>query len=111
MYVDKRLQGAHCVQTLGRLSRIAPDKTKCFVVDFANTRREIADAFAAYWDSTSLQLFSRPELLEIRLRRATERLLSCPPIQQGDLITSVACIYKSSPCIYHLRLRRRYIGL
>lgn len=92
MYVDKRLQGAHCVQTLGRLSRVAPGKTKCCVVDFANTRREIADAFAAYWDTTTLQIFSRPDVLEIRLRRATEKLLSYPAIQRGNLDECVQCI-------------------
>ncbi len=86
------MHGANCVQTLGRLSRIAPGKTKCFVVDFANSRREIADAFAAYWDTTTLQLFFQPHVMEIRLRRAAERLLACPPILETDLNSSVECI-------------------
>jgi hypothetical protein len=90
MYVDKRLAGAHCVQTLGRLSRVAEGKTKCVVVDFANTRREIADAFSAYWDTTTLQTFSRPEVLEVRLRTTTDKLLAaCLPIQSGDLVQAL----------------------
>lgn len=92
MYVDKRLNGAHCVQTLGRLSRVAPGKNKCYVVDFANSRREIADAFAAYWDTTTLQVFSRPEVLEIRLRKAAEKLLSYSVIDRGDINECVSCI-------------------
>lgn len=92
MYVDKRLNGAHCVQTLGRLSRVAPGKGKCYVVDFANTRREIADAFAAYWDTTTLQVFSRPEVLEIRIRKTAEKLLSYPVIARGNTDECVACI-------------------
>jgi type I site-specific restriction-modification system R (restriction) subunit len=48
MYIDKVLKNSAGVQTLGRLSRIAPDKQKVFVVDFHNTRDEMVAAFEEF---------------------------------------------------------------
>jgi type I restriction enzyme R subunit len=36
MYVVKRLAGVQAVQTLSRLNRMAPGKSRTFVLDFAN---------------------------------------------------------------------------
>lgn len=89
MYVDKRLHDANAVQTLGRLSRVAPGKTETFVVDFANTRREIADAFGIYSGSTTLLSFTRPEILQLQLQKVTAKLLDIPHIREGNIDKSV----------------------
>jgi type I restriction enzyme, R subunit len=40
MYVDKKLQGVDCVQTLSRLNRLFPGK-QTFILDFTNDEQEI----------------------------------------------------------------------
>ena len=45
MYVDKKLQGVDCVQTLSRLNRLFPGK-QTFILDFYNDAQDILDAFA-----------------------------------------------------------------
>ena len=54
MYVVKRLAGVQAVQTLSRLNRIAPGKTRTFVLDFVNDEDEIYKAFKPYYESTPL---------------------------------------------------------
>jgi len=48
MYIDKTLNGANAVQTIGRLSRIAKGKTGVSVVDFVNSNKHIKDTFSKY---------------------------------------------------------------
>jgi type I restriction enzyme R subunit len=55
MYVDKKLAGLQAVQTLARLNRTHPLKTKTFVLDFQNTMEEIREAFAPYFETTALE--------------------------------------------------------
>jgi len=55
MYVDKRLAGLQAVQTLARLNRTHPLKTKTFVMDFQNTMEDIREAFAPYFETTALE--------------------------------------------------------
>ena len=52
MYVVKRLAGVQAVQTLSRLNRIAPGKSRIFVLDFANEEHEIYNAFKPYYETT-----------------------------------------------------------
>ncbi|MYB05008.1 MAG: type I restriction endonuclease subunit R [Gemmatimonadetes bacterium] len=52
MYVVKRLAGVQAVQTLSRLNRMAPGKSRIFVLDFANEEREIYNAFKPYYETT-----------------------------------------------------------
>lgn len=54
MYVDKRLQGLHAVQTLSRLDRVYPGKNETFVLDFANRAEDIQKAFEPYYEKTIL---------------------------------------------------------
>ena len=54
MYVDKRLNGLHAVQTLSRLNRTHPDKTETFILDFANEAEDIEKAFQPYYERTVL---------------------------------------------------------
>ncbi len=54
MYVDKKLQGVDCVQTLSRLNRLYPGK-QTFVLDFYNDGQDILDAFAPYYNKAELE--------------------------------------------------------
>ncbi len=48
MYVVERLAGVQAVQTLSRLNRVAPEKSRTFVLDFANEEDDIYQAFKPY---------------------------------------------------------------
>ena len=55
MYVDKRLSGITCVQTLSRLNRICPPYEKrIYVLDFRNSYEDVRRAFAPYYEDTML---------------------------------------------------------
>ena len=54
MYVDKRLAGIQAVQALSRLNRIHPLKEDTFILDFANDREEIREAFKAYYEGAEM---------------------------------------------------------
>jgi len=55
MYVDKKLGGVDCVQTLSRLNRTYAGKEQTFVLDFVNEVEEIKEAFEPYYNSTVLE--------------------------------------------------------
>lgn len=55
MIVDKKLKSVKAVQTLSRLNRTCPGKTDTFVLDFANKREDILDAFQPFYQETSLE--------------------------------------------------------
>lgn len=56
MYVMKPLNGIAAVQTLSRLNRICPPYKKItYIVDFANTIKDIQDSFAPYYSRTILE--------------------------------------------------------
>jgi type I restriction enzyme R subunit len=63
MYVDKRLNGVHAVQTLSRLNRVKSEKTETFVLDFANEAKDIQEAFEPYYEKTILSEATDPNLL------------------------------------------------
>ena len=54
MYVVKRLAGVQAVQTLSRLNRVAPGKSRTFVLDFANEEDDIYRAFKPYYEATPI---------------------------------------------------------
>ena len=58
IYVDKKLAGVLCVQTLSRLNRSAPKLAKktedLFVLDFFNNADDIKSAFDPFYTATSL---------------------------------------------------------
>jgi type I restriction enzyme, R subunit len=54
MYVVKRLAGVQAVQTLSRLNRTAPGKTRTFVLDFRNEENDIFKAFKPYYKATPI---------------------------------------------------------
>lgn len=63
MYVDKKLGGVECVQTLSRLNRTYPKKAEAgtFVVDFFNDPQDILDAFQPYYQTATLNDVSDPK--------------------------------------------------
>ena len=54
MFVDKKLSGLQCVQTLSRLNRTKRGKTDTFVMDFVNEPDMIQDSFQPYYQGTIL---------------------------------------------------------
>lgn len=65
MYVDKKLGGVECVQTLSRLNRTYPGKAESgtFVLDFFNDPQEILEAFQPYYQTAELADVSDPDLI------------------------------------------------
>lgn len=63
MYVDKRLDGIQAVQTLSRLNRIHPFKEDTFILDFANDRETIREAFKTYYEGGEMGEDADPALL------------------------------------------------
>jgi type I restriction enzyme R subunit len=63
MYVDKRLSGVQCVQTLSRLNRTKTGKLETFVLDFVNDTEDIVDSFQPFYESTILTEETDPNIL------------------------------------------------
>ena len=63
MYVDKKLSGVQCVQTLSRLNRTKSGKTDTFVLDFVNDPEDIVNSFQPYYTSTVLVGETEPDKL------------------------------------------------
>ncbi len=63
MYVDKKLNGVDCVQTLSRLNRTYPGKEDPFVLDFVNKTDDILAAFQPYYRTAELANVSDPNLV------------------------------------------------
>ncbi|PUB15383.1 type I restriction endonuclease subunit R [Yoonia sediminilitoris] len=65
MYVDKKLAGVECVQTLSRLNRTYPGKevSGTYVLDFFNEPEEVLAAFQEYYQTAELIDVSNPDLV------------------------------------------------
>ena len=63
MYVDKRLDGLQCVQSLSRLNRVATGKTDTLVLDFVNEPKQIQEAFQQYYQTATLPEETDPNRL------------------------------------------------
>jgi type I restriction enzyme R subunit len=63
MYVDKKLGGVQCVQTLSRLNRTTSGKTQTFVLDFVNEPEEVRESFQRFYQSTILEGETDPNRL------------------------------------------------
>ncbi len=63
MYVDKKLQGLHAVQTLSRLNRTHPGKEETMVLDLVNDVATIQEGFQPYYDRTILTEGTDPNVL------------------------------------------------
>ena len=63
MYVDKKLSGVACVQTLSRLNRTLAGKDETFVLDFENGAEDIEKAFQPFYDRVTLSKETDPNQL------------------------------------------------
>ena len=65
MYVDKKLAGVDCVQTLSRLNRTFPGKdvSGTFVLDFFNEPEDVLAAFQEYYQTAELLDVSNPDVI------------------------------------------------
>ena len=78
MYVVKRLAGVQAVQTLSRLNRIAPGKSRTFVLDFANEEDDIYKAFKPYYETTPVGENADPHRLSELQHRLLEWAIFTP---------------------------------
>ena len=78
MYVVKRLAGVQAVQTLSRLNRIAPGKSRTFVLDFANKEDDIYQAFKPYYETTPVGENADPHRLSELQHRLFEWQIFTP---------------------------------
>lgn len=72
MYVDRKLAGLQAVQTLSRLNRTRAGKDHTFLLDFQNTIEDIQTAFKPFFEATTVEAMSDPNMvydLEGRLYR------------------------------------------
>jgi type I restriction enzyme R subunit len=65
MYVDKKLAGVECVQTLSRLNRTYPGKeiSGTYVLDFFNEPEDVLKSFQEYYQTAELIDVSNPDLI------------------------------------------------
>jgi len=63
MYVDKKLGGVDCVQTLSRLNRTYRGKVETYVLDFFNDPEDVLAAFQEYYQTAHLLDVSDPNLI------------------------------------------------
>jgi len=69
MYVDKKLGGVECVQTLSRLNRTYAGKEQTFVLDFYNEASEIQEAFEPYYKKTNIEDVTDPNnIYELQMK-------------------------------------------
>jgi len=54
MFIDKKLGGVQCVQTLSRLNRTSTGKVDTFVLDFVNESEDVVSSFQPFYTSTEL---------------------------------------------------------
>ncbi|QXP72120.1 type I restriction endonuclease subunit R [Polaribacter sp. R2A056_3_33] len=63
MYVDKKLSGVKCVQTLSRLNRMHAGKEDTFILDFTNDTEDVLNSFQPYYELTTIQEATDPNQL------------------------------------------------
>ena len=91
MYVVKRLAGVQAVQTLSRLNRIAPGKSRTFVLDFANEEDDIYKAFKPYYETTPVGENADPH----RLSELQHRLLEWAIFTPADVAAFAQVWYRA----------------
>ena len=90
MYVVKRLAGVQAVQTLSRLNRIAPGKSRAFVLDFANDEDDIYKSFKPYYETTPVGENADPH----RLSELQHRLLEWSIFAPADVAAFAEVWYR-----------------
>ena len=91
MYVVKRLAGVQAVQTLSRLNRVVPGKSRTFVLDFANEEDDIYKAFKPYYETTPVGENADPH----RLSELQYRLLEWAIFTPADVTAFAEVWYRA----------------
>ena len=91
MYVVKRLAGVQAVQTLSRLNRVVPGKSRTFVLDFANEEGDIYKAFKPYYETTPVGENADPH----RLSELQHRLLEWAIFTPADITDFTRVWYRA----------------
>jgi len=91
MYVVKKLAGVQAVQTLSRLNRTAPGKTRTFVLDFRNEEEDIFKAFRPYYEATPMGENADPQ----KLNELHHKLLQPAIFTPGDVTDFAAVWFKA----------------
>jgi type I restriction enzyme R subunit len=81
MYVDRKLNGLQAVQTLSRLNRTYPGKTRTFILDFRNEVDDIKEAFRPYFNDTTIEDVSDPN----QVYNLSARLHEMRILDQGEI--------------------------
>lgn len=81
MFVDKKLGDVKAVQTLSRLNRTTGGKKDTFVLDFENTVDDIVEAFQPYYEITTVDEPTDPNILY----NFDSRLRAAPVLRQLDI--------------------------
>lgn len=63
MFIDKKLNGVQCVQTLSRLNRTISGKVNTLVLDFANETDVILESFQPFYETTEMEGETDPNKL------------------------------------------------
>ncbi len=85
MYVDKKLGGVDCVQTLSRLNRTYAGKSVSgtFVLDFFNDPEDILEAFQPYYKNATLDDVSDPDsVFDLYEKLCASRIFDWPEVEQ-----------------------------
>ena len=83
MYVDKKLGGVQCVQTLSRLNRTKTGKTETFILDFVNETEDIVSYFQPFYTTTELVGETDPDkLYDIEYKIETFQLFNTNKINE-----------------------------
>lgn len=83
MYVDKKLAGVDCIQTLSRLNRIYPGKDRTFILDFVNDPQDILDEFQKYYQTAEIAAVSDPNLVyDLMESLKDERIFQWAEVEQ-----------------------------
>lgn len=86
MYIDRKLDGLQAVQTLSRLNRTFPTKTRTFILDFRNAVDDIQEAFKPYFNATGMEDRSDPN----QIYNLQARLNAFGILQQDEIDRFVA---------------------
>lgn len=116
MYIDKKLRGVDCVQTLSRMNRTYPGKNESgvFVLDFINEPDDILKSFQPFYQTAELSGVTDPDLvfdLYDKLRGSTifewndvEKFCTCF-LQKNKSNAALANICKSAVEKWNQRYR------
>ena len=82
MYVDKKLNGVDCVQTLSRLNRTYPGKEDPFVLDFVNKPEDVLASFKPYYRTAELESVADPnQIYDMQEKLQQERIFTWQEVE------------------------------